>query len=83
MECALESWRNWKAGGISEFSQGNWGPTTADYICGLGKISDTRWKKILSEMQQFIPHKPREETAGLDNEDNYRTKVPESGKPTS
>lgn len=82
MERALESWRNGKVDKVSEFSQGNWGASTLEYVRGLKKISETRWRKILGKTQEFTPYKPREATASPDGGENYRTKAPDSGKPT-
>lgn len=80
VERALESWKHGKPGQAREFSRGNWGLSTDEYIDGLNKISETRWKKILSETQQFTPYKPREVTATPEYTENYRTKAPESGE---
>jgi len=82
VERALESWKYGKPCQASEFSQRNWGLSTDQYINGLKKISETRWKKILSETQQFTPYKPCEVTATPEYTENYRTKAPESGETT-
>jgi hypothetical protein len=82
VERALESWKHGKFGQASEFSRGNWGSSTEEYVHGLRKISDARWKKILNDTQQFTPYKPREVTVTPENDENYRTKAPESGETT-
>ena len=80
VERALESWKHGKPGQANEFSRGNWGRSTDEYVNGLKKISDTRWKRILAETQRFTPYKPRETTATPEYAENYRTKAPESGE---
>ena len=83
VERALECWRNGRVSKVGEFSRGNWGASTAEYIRGLKKISNTRWSKILSETQQFTPYKPCEASASPNDNENYRTKAPDSGKPSN
>ncbi|KAF9782782.1 hypothetical protein BJ322DRAFT_1110668 [Thelephora terrestris] len=78
VERALEGWKFGKPGQAREFSRGNWGFSTDEYINGLTKISEARWIQILEGTQEFTPYKPREPTAAPEYIENYRTKAPES-----
>ncbi|KAF9789201.1 hypothetical protein BJ322DRAFT_1105068 [Thelephora terrestris] len=78
VERVIESWRNGRVSDIKEFSWGNWGPSTAEYVRGLKKITDVRWTKILNGMQEFTPYKLRELSASPNESENYCTMAPDS-----